>query len=94
MVAGRGRLREVQYRIPASMLQADALQSKADKEREALAPAPVAPDVLRIAAGKNQHNKVSGDLVQRIGNIADSLAVQKQPIKVKNGGKIWLGSEG
>lgn len=50
-------------------------------------------DNLRIAVGKNQHNKVSGDLIQRIGNIADSFAVLKQIIKVQDGGKVWLGSE-
>lgn len=33
-------------------------------------------------------------LIQRIGNIYDSLATAKQIIKVKNGGKIWLGNEG
>jgi len=54
----------------------------------------VAVDNLRVAVGKNQHNKVSGDLIQRIGNIADSFAVLKQIIKVQDGGKVWLGSEG
>lgn len=54
----------------------------------------VAVDDLRIAVGKNQNNKVSGDLVQRIGNIADSFAVLKQIIRVQDGGKVWLGSEG
>lgn len=51
-------------------------------------------DNLRIAVGKNQHNKVTNDLIQRIGNIADSFAVLKQIIKVQDGGKVWLGSEG
>ncbi len=54
----------------------------------------VAAHDLKIAIGHDQKNKVTHDLIQRIGNIYDSLATAKQLIKVKNGGKIWLGSEG
>ncbi len=49
---------------------------------------------LKIVAAHDQKNKVAHDLVQRVGNIADSFAQVKQLIKVKNGGKVWLGSEG
>lgn len=49
---------------------------------------------LKIVAAKDQKNKVVGDLVQRVGNIADSFAQTKQLIKVKDGGKVWLRSEG
>lgn len=48
---------------------------------------------LKIVCAKDQKNKVVGDLIQRVGNIADSFAVLKQIIKVKDGGKVWLGSE-
>lgn len=49
---------------------------------------------LKLVSAADQKNKVVGDLVQRIGNIADSFAVAKQLIKVKDGGTVWLGSEG
>ena len=48
---------------------------------------------LKMVSASNQKTKVVGDMVQRIGNIFDSLAVLKQLIKVKNGGTVWLGSE-
>jgi hypothetical protein len=48
---------------------------------------------VKVVSASNHKTKVVGDLVQRIGKIADSLAVEKQLIKVKNGGKVWLGSE-
>jgi hypothetical protein len=49
---------------------------------------------IKMVSASNQKTKVVGDLIQRIGNIADSFAVLKQIIKVKDGGKVWLGSEG
>lgn len=44
--------------VPAPMLQADSLQNKVDKEREAIAPAPVAP----------VRNVPQGGLMQQINN--------------------------
>ena len=52
-----------------------------------------AVDNLNITTASDQNTKVGRDLKQRIGNIVDSLAVAKQLIKVKDGGKVWLGSE-
>jgi len=48
---------------------------------------------LHILTAANQKNKVANDFIQRVGNIADSLAQVKQIIKVKNGGSMWLGNE-
>jgi hypothetical protein len=48
---------------------------------------------IKMVSASNQKTKVVGDLIQRIGNIADSFAVLKQIIKVKDGGTVWLGSE-
>lgn len=53
----------------------------------------VAAGDLKIAVGHDHKNKVTHDLIQQIGNIYDSLATTKQLLKVKNGGKVWLGSE-
>ncbi len=53
-----------------------------------------AADNLSLTTASDCNVKVARDLQQRIGNIADSFAVLKQLIKVKNGGKVWLGSEG
>lgn len=50
--------------------------------------------VGRMNFGRLIFLKISNGLIQRIGNIYDSLAKTKQFIKVKSGGKIWLGSEG
>lgn len=52
-----------------------------------------AVDNLNITTASDQNTKIGRDLKQRIGNIVDSLAVAKQLIKVKDGGKVWLGSE-
>lgn len=52
-----------------------------------------AVDNLNITTASDQNNKVGRDVKQRVGNIVDSLAVAKQLIRVKNGGKVWLGSE-
>lgn len=52
-----------------------------------------AVDNMNITTASDQNNKIGQDLKQRIGNIVDSLAVAKQLIKVKDGGKVWLGSE-
>lgn len=52
-----------------------------------------AVDNLNITTASDQNNKIGRDLKQRIGNIVDSLAVAKQLLRVKNGGKVWLGSE-
>lgn len=51
-------------------------------------------DNLNIAAGSDVNQKVGRDVMQRVGNNMNSLAVAKQLLRVKNGGKIWLGSEG
>lgn len=48
---------------------------------------------LKMVAATNIKSKAVGDVVQRVGNIADSLAVVKQLIKVQDGGTVWLGSE-
>lgn len=45
-----------------------------------------------IANDLQQH--VENNLTQTVGNIIDSLADAKQLLRVKNGGKIWLGSQG
>lgn len=50
-------------------------------------------DDLKLLSGKDVKVKATHDLVERVGNIADSFAKVKQIIKVQNGGKIWLGSE-
>lgn len=45
-----------------------------------------------IANDLQQH--VENNLTQTVGNIIDSLADAKQLLRVKNGGKVWLGSQG
>jgi hypothetical protein len=49
---------------------------------------------IKMVSATNLKIKTVGDVIQRIGNIADSFAVTKQLIKVKDGGTVWLGSEG
>lgn len=49
---------------------------------------------LKIVTAANIKQKSVNNLVQRIGNIFDSFAQVKQLIKVKDGGTVWLGSEG
>ena len=44
---------------------------------------------LNITTASDQNTKIGRDLKQRIGNIVDSLAVAKQLIKAKDGGKVW-----
>lgn len=50
-------------------------------------------DNLNLTTGSDSNQKIGRDLKQRIGNVVDSLAVAKQLLRVKNGGKVWLGSE-
>lgn len=49
---------------------------------------------LKQSVGQNVNQDIANNITQRIGNIVDSLADVKQLIKVKNGGTVWLGSEG
>lgn len=51
-------------------------------------------DNLNITTGSDQNQIVARDLKQRVGQILDCLAVEKLLLKVKSGGKVWLGSEG
>lgn len=51
-------------------------------------------DNLNFTTGSDVNQKVGRDVKQRVGNNIDSLAVAKQLLRVKNGGKVWLGSEG
>lgn len=51
-------------------------------------------DNLNLTTGSDVNHKVGRDVKQRVGNNIDSLAAAKQLLRVKNGGKIWLGSEG
>jgi hypothetical protein len=48
---------------------------------------------LKIVSASNQLNKTAENLTFRIGKIADSLAKEKQLIKVLDGGKVWVGSQ-
>ncbi|UUA73112.1 hypothetical protein [Cellvibrio sp. QJXJ] len=50
-------------------------------------------DNLNITTGSDVNQKVGRDVKQRVGNNIDSMAVAKQLLRVKNGGKVWLGSE-
>jgi hypothetical protein len=52
-----------------------------------------AVDNLNLTTASDCNIKVARDLRQRVGKIADSFAELKQLIKVKDGGKVWLGSE-
>lgn len=45
-----------------------------------------------VANNLTQH--VENNLTQTVGGIIDSTADEKQLLRVKNGGKVWLGSEG
>jgi hypothetical protein len=51
-------------------------------------------DNLNITTGADENHVVARDLKQRVGNEIDCLAVAKLLHKVKDGGKVWLGSEG
>lgn len=53
-----------------------------------------AADNLSLTTASDFNVKAARNLQQRIGEISDSFAELKQLIKVKNGGKVWLGSEG
>ncbi len=48
---------------------------------------------LHILTATNQKNKIATDLIQRLGNIADSFSQEKQILNVKNGETMWLGNE-
>ncbi len=53
-----------------------------------------AADNLNVTTASDQNNKVGRDVKQRVGNIFDLVAKTKLLQRVKNGGKVWLGSEG
>ncbi|WP_444898855.1 hypothetical protein ACJJIX_12780 [Microbulbifer sp. VAAC004] len=50
-------------------------------------------DNLNITSGSDINISVGRDLKEQIGNIRESVAKVRQTIKVKDGGKLWLGSE-
>lgn len=52
-----------------------------------------AVDNLNSTTGSDHNQIVARDLKQRVGNELDCLAVAKVLLKVKNGGKMWVGSE-
>jgi hypothetical protein len=47
-----------------------------------------------MTTASDQNNKIGRDLKQRVGNIFDLVSKTKLLQRVKNGGKVWLGSEG
>ncbi|WP_444932012.1 hypothetical protein ACJJIF_09695 [Microbulbifer sp. SSSA002] len=50
-------------------------------------------DNLNITTTSDINNSAGRDLKEQIGNIRESVAKVRQTIKVKDGGKVWLGSE-
>ncbi|WP_445354928.1 hypothetical protein ACJJI5_18820 [Microbulbifer sp. EKSA008] len=50
-------------------------------------------DNLNITTASDINNSAGRDLKEQIGNIWESVAKVRQTIKVKDGGKVWLGSE-
>ncbi|WP_299583719.1 hypothetical protein [uncultured Microbulbifer sp.] len=50
-------------------------------------------DNLNITSGIDINISVGRDLKEQIGNILESVAKVRQAIKVKDSGKVWLGSE-
>ncbi|MCO1334160.1 hypothetical protein MO867_07360 [Microbulbifer sp. OS29] len=50
-------------------------------------------DNLNITTASDINISAGRDLKEQIGNIRESIAKAEQTIKVKNGGKVWLGSE-
>ncbi|WP_445357633.1 hypothetical protein ACJJIC_18785 [Microbulbifer sp. ANSA002] len=50
-------------------------------------------DNLNITSGSDINISVGRDLKEQMGNIRESVAKVRQTIKVKDGGKVWLGSE-
>lgn len=53
-----------------------------------------AVDNLNLTTASDQNNKIGRDLKQRVGNVFDLFSKAKLLQRVKNGGKVWLGSEG
>ncbi|WP_152452127.1 hypothetical protein [Microbulbifer sp. THAF38] len=50
-------------------------------------------DNLNIKTASDINISVGRDVKEQIGNIRESVAKVRQTIKVKDGGKVWLGSE-
>ncbi|WP_299940092.1 hypothetical protein [uncultured Microbulbifer sp.] len=50
-------------------------------------------DNLNLTTASDMNSSIGRDLKEQIGNIRESVAKVRQTIKVKNGGKVWLGSE-
>ncbi|BBM04156.1 hypothetical protein [Microbulbifer sp. GL-2] len=50
-------------------------------------------DNLNITTASDINISAGRDLKEQIGNIRESVAKVRQTIKVKDGGKVWLGSE-
>ncbi|WP_444944902.1 hypothetical protein ACJJIK_09670 [Microbulbifer sp. ZKSA006] len=50
-------------------------------------------DNLNITTASDIDISAGRDLKEQIGNIRESVAKVRQTIKVKDGGKVWLGSE-
>ncbi len=50
-------------------------------------------DNLNLTTASDLNHSVGRDLKEQIGNIRESVAKVRQTIKVKDGGKVWLGSE-
>ncbi|MCO1335996.1 hypothetical protein MO867_16825, partial [Microbulbifer sp. OS29] len=50
-------------------------------------------DNLNLSTTSDINSSVGRDLKEQIGNIRESIAKTQQSIKVKDGGKAWLGSE-
>ncbi|MCO1336258.1 hypothetical protein MO867_18155 [Microbulbifer sp. OS29] len=50
-------------------------------------------DNLNITTASDINISAGRDVKEQIGNIRESVAKDRQTIKVKDGGKVWLGSE-
>lgn len=53
-----------------------------------------AADNLNLTTASDQNNKIGRDLKQRVGNVFDLVSKTKLLQRVKDGGTVWLGSEG
>lgn len=52
-----------------------------------------AADNLNQTTGSDINTTVGRDLKESVGNVRESLAKLRQRMKVKDGGKVWVGSE-
>jgi hypothetical protein len=50
-------------------------------------------DNLNLTTASDLNHSVGRDVKEQIGNIRESVAKVRQTLKVKDGGKVWLGSE-